>query len=192
MKYKDLRDFVGRLETLGELRRIRQPISPVLEMTELCDRVLRAGGPALLFEAPQGHALPVLGNLFGTPRRVALGMGIGGGPGAGDPDDQAAPLLCAGLIGYRAYTMIGDARRVGLYGFGNAAHILTQVARHQGRDSSSDRRVAPDQVERPSHSRTENEGIDHASVRDGISARAETRSAGGSRYRPGSPSQRCR
>lgn len=50
------------------------------------------------------------------------------------PDDQAAPLLCAGLIGYRAYTMIGDARRVGLYGFGNAAHILTQVARHQGRE----------------------------------------------------------
>ncbi len=53
---------------------------------------------------------------------------------AGYPDDQAAPLLCAGLIGYRAYTMIGDARRVGLYGFGNAAHILAQVARHQGRE----------------------------------------------------------
>jgi alcohol dehydrogenase, propanol-preferring len=53
---------------------------------------------------------------------------------AGYPDDQAAPLLCAGLIGYRAYTMTGDARRLGLYGFGNAAHILTQVARHQGRE----------------------------------------------------------
>jgi alcohol dehydrogenase, propanol-preferring len=53
---------------------------------------------------------------------------------SGYPDDQAAPLLCAGLIGYRAYTMTGDARRVGLYGFGNAAHILTQVARHQGRE----------------------------------------------------------
>ncbi len=53
---------------------------------------------------------------------------------AGYPDDQAAPLLCAGLIGYRAYTMAGDAKRLGLYGFGNAAHILTQVARHQGRE----------------------------------------------------------
>ncbi len=53
---------------------------------------------------------------------------------AGYPDDQAAPLLCAGLIGYRAYTMTGDARRLGLYGFGNAAHILAQVARHQGRE----------------------------------------------------------
>lgn len=52
---------------------------------------------------------------------------------AGYPDIQAAPLLCAGLIGYRAYTMTGDARRLGLYGFGNAAHILAQVARHQGR-----------------------------------------------------------
>ncbi|SDC24860.1 UbiD family decarboxylase [Paraburkholderia lycopersici] len=76
MKYKDLRDFVGRLETLGELRRVPQAVSPVLEMTELCDRVLRAGGPALLFENRSTHAFPVLGNLFGTPRRVALGMGI--------------------------------------------------------------------------------------------------------------------
>jgi propanol-preferring alcohol dehydrogenase len=53
---------------------------------------------------------------------------------AGYPDEQAAPLLCAGLIGYRAYTMAGDGKRLGLYGFGNAAHILTQVARHQGRE----------------------------------------------------------
>ncbi len=53
---------------------------------------------------------------------------------AGYPDIQAAPLLCAGLIGYRAYTMTGDAKRLGLYGFGNAAHILTQIARRQGRE----------------------------------------------------------
>lgn len=66
MKYKDLRDFIQRLEALGELRRVTQPVSPVLEMTELCDRVLRAGGPALLFDAPPGYAFPVLGNLFGT------------------------------------------------------------------------------------------------------------------------------
>lgn len=50
------------------------------------------------------------------------------------PDSQAAPLLCAGLIGYRAYRMAGDGKRLGLYGFGAAAHILCQVARHDGRD----------------------------------------------------------
>lgn len=76
MKYKDLRDFTQRLDGIGELRRVTQPVSPVLEMTELCDRVLRAGGPALLFDPPTGYRFPVLGNLFGTPRRVALGMGV--------------------------------------------------------------------------------------------------------------------
>ncbi len=75
MQYKDLRDFIVQLERLGELKRISVAVDPKLEMTEICDRVLRAGGPALLFEHPRGHAIPVLGNLFGTPRRVALGMG---------------------------------------------------------------------------------------------------------------------
>jgi len=75
MKYHDLRDFVSQLEALGELRRVRAEISPRLEMTEVCDRVLKAGGPAILFERPAGHGIPVLANLFGTPRRVALGMG---------------------------------------------------------------------------------------------------------------------
>ncbi|MBK8509247.1 MAG: 4-hydroxy-3-polyprenylbenzoate decarboxylase [Candidatus Competibacter sp.] len=75
MQYKDLRDFIAQLERLGELRRIAVAVDPHLEMTEICDRVLRAGGPAILFEHPRGHAIPVLGNLFGTPRRVALGMG---------------------------------------------------------------------------------------------------------------------
>jgi 4-hydroxy-3-polyprenylbenzoate decarboxylase len=75
MKYRDLRDFVAQLEALGELKRVRTEVSPRLEMTEICDRVLRAGGPALLFERPAGHTVPVLANLFGTPRRVALGMG---------------------------------------------------------------------------------------------------------------------
>ena len=51
----------------------------------------------------------------------------------GYPDLQAAPLLCAGLIGYRALRLAGDAERLGLYGFGAAAHIICQVARHQGR-----------------------------------------------------------
>jgi len=75
MKYKDLRDFLSQLEARGELKRITQEIDPYLEMTEICDRTLKAGGPALLFENVKGHDMPVLGNLFGTPERVALGMG---------------------------------------------------------------------------------------------------------------------
>ncbi len=75
MKYKDLREFIDKLEEIGELKRIEHPVDPVLEMTEIADRVLRTGGPALLFENPVGHTIPVLANLFGTPRRVALGMG---------------------------------------------------------------------------------------------------------------------
>ena len=75
MKYKDLRDFIVQLEAQGELKRISYEINPVLEMTEICDRVLKAAGPAILFENPKGHRMSVLGNLFGTPERVALGMG---------------------------------------------------------------------------------------------------------------------
>ncbi|MHB1331690.1 MAG: 4-hydroxy-3-polyprenylbenzoate decarboxylase [Sulfuriferula sp.] len=75
MKYKDLRDFMAQLEKIGELKRIGATVNPHLEMTEICDRVLKAAGPAILFEHPAGHTMPVLGNLFGTPRRVALGMG---------------------------------------------------------------------------------------------------------------------
>ncbi len=75
MKFKDLRDFIALLEERGQLKRISQPVDCHLEMTEICDRTLRAGGPALLFENPVGFDIPVLGNLFGTPERVALGMG---------------------------------------------------------------------------------------------------------------------
>ncbi|MSQ89268.1 MAG: 4-hydroxy-3-polyprenylbenzoate decarboxylase [Betaproteobacteria bacterium] len=76
MHYTDLRDFLGQLERMGELKRVQAEVSPRLEMTEICDRVLRQGGPALLFERPSGHSIPVLGNLFGTVRRVALAMGV--------------------------------------------------------------------------------------------------------------------
>ena len=76
MSYHDLRDFMAQLEASGELRRIAQPVSPYLEMTALCDRVLRAGGPAIVFERVNGHSMPVLGNLFGTPERVARAMGV--------------------------------------------------------------------------------------------------------------------
>jgi len=75
VRYRDLRDFIAQLESRGELKRVAAEVDPRLEMTEICDRVLKAGGPAVLFERPKGHTMPVLGNLFGTPKRVALGMG---------------------------------------------------------------------------------------------------------------------
>ncbi|WP_448127578.1 4-hydroxy-3-polyprenylbenzoate decarboxylase [Salinicola sp. NYA28a] len=75
MKYHDLRDFIAALEARGELKRVTVEVDPYLEITEICDRTLRAGGPALLFENVKGSEMPVLGNLFGTPERVAMGMG---------------------------------------------------------------------------------------------------------------------
>ncbi|EGR4504705.1 4-hydroxy-3-polyprenylbenzoate decarboxylase [Vibrio cholerae] len=75
MNFKDLRDFLDYLEQRGELKRITYPIDPHYEMTEISDRTLRAKGPALLFENPLGYDFPVLTNLFGTPERVAMGMG---------------------------------------------------------------------------------------------------------------------
>jgi 4-hydroxy-3-polyprenylbenzoate decarboxylase len=75
MNYADLRDFIAQLEKLGELKRVPLEVDPHLEMTEFCDRILKQGGPAIMFEKPKGHSIPVLGNLFGTVRRVALGMG---------------------------------------------------------------------------------------------------------------------
>ncbi len=98
MSYADLREFIGQLEAAGELRRIPEPVDPRLEMTALCDRVLRAQGPALLFERPAGNsrgpgggAIPVLGNLFGTPGRVARAMGA-------DPTDWQRSLREVGRL----------------------------------------------------------------------------------------------
>ena len=76
MKYGDLREFMSQLEARGELKRIGVPVSTQLEMTEISDRVLRAGGPALLFEKPKGFDIPVLANLFGSVHRIALAMGV--------------------------------------------------------------------------------------------------------------------
>lgn len=75
MSFKDLRDFIAHLEQEGKLKRIAHPVDPHYEMTEISDRTLRSGGPALLFENPIGYDVPVLTNLFGTPERVAIGMG---------------------------------------------------------------------------------------------------------------------
>jgi 4-hydroxy-3-polyprenylbenzoate decarboxylase len=91
MKYRDLRDFLSGLEARGELKRVTATVDPRLEMTEICDRVLKAGGPALLFERPRGHTMPVLGNLFGTVRRVAFGMGV-------DAADPTAALRALGEL----------------------------------------------------------------------------------------------
>src|SRR5687767_7495839 len=75
MNFDDLRDFINILASKKQLIRIQEPIDPYLEITEICDRVLKQQGPALLFERPKHHHIPVLANLFGTPERVALGMG---------------------------------------------------------------------------------------------------------------------
>jgi 4-hydroxy-3-polyprenylbenzoate decarboxylase len=98
MAYRDLRDFMAQLEAQGELKRVRAEVDPRLEMTELCDRVLKAGGPALLFEqpkgafpAPGGGTIAVLGNLFGTPQRVARAMGA-------DPANWAEGLREVGRL----------------------------------------------------------------------------------------------
>ena len=75
MKYRDLRDFIDQLEKRGQLRKLADPVSPRLEMTAIGDHLLRAGGPAVLCTAPSGYNIPCLINLFGTPERVALGLG---------------------------------------------------------------------------------------------------------------------
>ncbi|MCE2463759.1 MAG: menaquinone biosynthesis decarboxylase [Dehalococcoidia bacterium] len=76
MKYKDLRDFIGLLEGRGELKRITAPVSCELEIAEICDRVVKKGGPALLFENVEGYDIPVLINMFGTERRMAWALGV--------------------------------------------------------------------------------------------------------------------
>lgn len=75
LNYKDLREFLDHLEEIGELKRIKQEVSPFLEMTEISSRVLHNKGPALLFENPKNHNMPVLTNLFGTEKRIALALG---------------------------------------------------------------------------------------------------------------------
>ena len=74
MAYKDLREFIKRLEAVGELKRISAEIDPVLEVTEITQRVTRGGGPALLFENPKGSRIPLLTNLLGSERRINLAL----------------------------------------------------------------------------------------------------------------------
>ena len=74
--YRDLRDFVRKLEKEGELRRIPAEIDPVLEITEITDRAVKMGGPALLFEKPKGSKIPALTNLVGSERRMNLALEV--------------------------------------------------------------------------------------------------------------------
>ena len=76
MKYKDLREFISFLESKGELRRIKTPVSCELEISEICDRVVKSGGPALLFENVEGYDIPVLINMYGTEQRMAWALGV--------------------------------------------------------------------------------------------------------------------
>ena len=75
MKYRNLRDFIAFLESKGELRRIATPVTWDLEITEICDRVTKSGGPALLFENVEGYDVPVLINMYGSERRMAWALG---------------------------------------------------------------------------------------------------------------------
>ena len=75
MAHKDLRDFIHKLEKNDELRRISLEVDPILEITEISDRAVKAGGPALLFERPKGSRIPVVTNLVGTERRMMHGTG---------------------------------------------------------------------------------------------------------------------
>ena len=110
-KYEDLRDFMGQLERAGQLKRVAAPVSPRLEITEISDRVLRRGGPALLFEHPTSGQMPVLANLFGTAERVAAGMG----------QDSIAALRDVG--GLLARLKEPEPPR----GFGDAGRLLSMV-----------------------------------------------------------------
>jgi 4-hydroxy-3-polyprenylbenzoate decarboxylase len=76
MKFRDIREFIAFLEQRGELRRIAIPVDPMLEISEITDRTIKSGGPALLFENPQGYDIPVLTNLFGSESRTAMALGL--------------------------------------------------------------------------------------------------------------------
>ena len=76
MAYRDLREFIGVLEKRGELARVKARVSPILEITQITDKLSKAGGPALLFESVEGSRMPVLMNAFGSERRMAMALGV--------------------------------------------------------------------------------------------------------------------
>src|SRR5437879_3283081 len=76
MTHRTLQEFVAELDRLGELKRVSYPADPYLEITEIADRVMKSGGPALLFERPRGHEIPLLINAFGSRRRMNAALGV--------------------------------------------------------------------------------------------------------------------
>ena len=112
MAYRDLRAFLARLEKEGELRRISAEVDPVLEITEVTDRVVKAGGPALLFERPKGSAFPVVTNLVGTERRMNLALEVDSlGDVAGRISSIPRHAISAGPV--RQNEDVAETRRAG-------------------------------------------------------------------------------
>src|ERR1700755_31489 len=102
MPYKSLRDFIARLEKAGERGGVREPVSTVLEMTEIQTRLIAEGGPAVIFEKPikadgTPSDMPVIVNLFGSVKRVAMGVTMGGVERTGAMDLREVGELLAHL-----------------------------------------------------------------------------------------------
>ncbi|MFQ6130907.1 MAG: menaquinone biosynthesis decarboxylase [Armatimonadota bacterium] len=106
MAYRDLREFIERLEAAGELRRIGAEVDPELEVAEIANRVVKAGGPALLFENVRGHTVPVLTNHYGSHKRMAWALGVA--------DVEEIRLRIEGLVKQRPPAGLGDKVRAGL------------------------------------------------------------------------------
>ncbi len=104
MAYRDLHEFITALERAGQLRRVRESVSPVLEITEIADRVVKAGGPALLFENVQGSEIPVLINAFGTLERMCLALGA--------PDLDAVAARVQDLLEFKSPASLADKIRM--------------------------------------------------------------------------------
>jgi 4-hydroxy-3-polyprenylbenzoate decarboxylase len=110
MPYNDLRAFIKKLEEEGELVRVQQEISPVLEMTELTDRAVKEGGKAILFERPKGYNIPVLMNAFGTEKRMKMALEVERLEEIGERLTGMTKIRPAGLIdGIKSLSVLKDA-----------------------------------------------------------------------------------
>ena len=126
MEYRDLRDFIDQLEQAGDLKRIRQRVDPNLEVTEISDRVLRAGGPALLFEQAGDSKIPLLANLFGTEKRVAQALGAEQVTALREIDDFDISVAAYPEVHPQARSEIDDLRHLQRKLDAGAARAITQ------------------------------------------------------------------
>jgi len=120
MAYRDLREFITCLEQAGELRRIAAPVSPELEITEITDRVSKRHGPALLFENVSGYDIPVLTNAFGSPRRMAMALGVA------DVEEVAGEIEA--LLTQKPPATLGEKVRTGVKLLGMAGYLPRTVS----------------------------------------------------------------